>query len=113
MYAVAVNADDAPGPTNEAIGVSDNVTLDLETRAAAAEGNATGDPDDDREQTAASADATPSNESTPTVISPDPASNETPGGTSSDDDVGGVPFAVLSLAAVIAFLIIRGPADAD
>lgn len=113
VYAVAVNGNDAPGPSNEVIGISDNSRIELEPGPPGPRRNASNETGDEseRESSATSVNTTPPDGSNTTVISPEPPSNETPEATSTDDDVGGIPFMILALVAIISYLGIRGPVE--
>jgi hypothetical protein len=110
VYAVVVTENDAPGPSNEVIGISDNSQIELETRSAGARESESSETDDkhENENTTLSANSTPSNKSNTTVITPELPANETAEGASTDDDVGGTPFAILSLAVVVCLLVLSG-----
>lgn len=111
VYAVVVNGNDAPGPTNEVIGISGSSRIEAGAGSPGARQNASSEAGDgsESEGPATSASTTPPDESNTTVIAPESPSDETPAATSTDDDVGGTPFAILSLVAIISYLGIWGP----
>ncbi|TKX47250.1 hypothetical protein EXE41_06405 [Halorubrum sp. SD690R] len=115
VYAVVTNGNDAPGPTDEVIGISDSSQFDVERGSSGTEeGESSGIDDETRTENATpSTNATPTDESEPTVISPDLSANKTAGETVTDDEAGGTPLALLSLAAIIGFLAVRGPDERE
>jgi hypothetical protein len=114
-YAVVTNGNDAPGPTDEVIGISDSSRFDVDRGSPGTEGSESSGLDDEAgtENATPSANATPTDESEPTVISPDLSEDETPGETATEDEAGGTPFALLSLAAILGFLAVRGPDERE
>jgi hypothetical protein len=116
VYAVAANGNDAPGPTNELIGISDSSRIDLkeDTAGTGTEENASAESGEETETiNATSANATPPDESGPTVLSPNLSANETAEEGSTDDEAGGTPFALLSLVVIIGYFAVRGPNRMD
>lgn len=115
VYAVAANGNDAPGPTNELIGTSDSTRIDLTEDTAGTEENASADSGEENNtvNTTTSPNATPPGESEPTVISPNLSTNETAEETSTDDEAGGTPFALLSLVVIIGYFMLRGSTKTD
>lgn len=113
VYAVVANGNDAPGPTNELIGVSDSSRIDLGERPTGTDENESADGDEETEtvNATASANATPPDESEPTVLSPNLSANGTAEETATDDEAGGTPFALLSLVAVIGYFAVRGSSE--
>ncbi|GAA0546145.1 hypothetical protein ABNG02_16405 [Halorubrum ejinorense] len=111
VYAVAGNGNDAPGPTNELIGISDSSQIDLTEDTAGAEENASADGGEENERVNAttSSNATPPGQSETTVISPNHSANGTIKETSTDDEAGGTPFALLSLGVIIGYVAVRRP----
>jgi hypothetical protein len=111
---VAANGNDAPGPTNELIGVSDSSRIDLKADTAGTEANASaGSGEEPETMNATSANATPPDESEPTVLRPNLSANETAEETSTDDEAGSTPFALLSLVVIIGYFVVRGPNKTD
>lgn len=132
VYAAVTNAEGAPGPTNELIALSDTETLDLvanqnktgstpaDTRTGAQGGSPKGDAG-----TAVAPDAVPgendtgtptstaSAQSEDTVISPESSEDDATSGGVSNDEAGGIPFALVSLLAVVGLLALRGPAERE
>ena len=115
VYAVVVNENDAPGPTNEIIGISNSSRIDVERNASGTGGSESGEIGGENETTdiAASTNTSDSGASKPPVISPNRPANETVEQASTDDDAGGTPFALLSLAVIIGYLVVRGPDRAE
>ena len=114
VYAVAANGNDAPGPTNELIGVSDSSRIELKADTAGAGANASAESGEEPEtMNATSANATPPDESEPTVLSPNLSANETAEETSTDDEAGNTPFVLLSLVVIIGYFAVRGPNKTD
>ena len=111
VYAVVANGNDAPGPTNEVIGISDRSRLELDAGSATAGEHASAEPDDPG-SAAESGRSTPPNDSGPVVITPERGDPETPDGLSSGA-AGGVPFAILSLVVTVGFLAVRGAAETE
>lgn len=139
MYAAVTNAEDSPILTKELIAISDTEALDLvanQTETAVStpagkpngtkEASPKGDDGTISGSTAVTPNAVPSEndmgapvlmastQSEDTVISPKSSEkNATTSEGVSNDEAGGIPFALVSLLAVVGLLALRGPAESE